>query len=47
MTVIPQAELLPTQSPHIARDYLKFAVGKEDHVLELSNERLHELKRFI
>jgi len=47
VAAIPPSEFYTDGNAHIVEDYLRFAVCKEDAVLEDAKERLRGLKRFI
>ncbi|KAF2404871.1 kynurenine aminotransferas-like protein [Trichodelitschia bisporula] len=44
---IPPTEFFVPENAHIAEDWLRFAVCKEDHILEEAKERLRGLKKYI
>ena len=47
VAAIPPTEFYTDGNAHIVADYLRFAVCKEDEVLERAKERLRGLKKFI
>ncbi|KAK7739998.1 arylformamidase [Diatrype stigma] len=47
VAAIPPTEFYTDDNAWIAEDYMRFAVCKEDHVLEDAKERLRGLKRWI
>jgi kynurenine aminotransferase len=47
VAAIPPTEFFTPQNAHIVEDWLRFAVCKEDSVLEDAMERLRGLKKFI
>ncbi|CBF81543.1 hypothetical protein AN5616.2 [Aspergillus nidulans FGSC A4] len=47
VAAIPPTEFYTDANAHIAEDYLRFAVCKEDDVLETAKERLRGLKKYI
>ena len=47
VAAIPPTEFFTPENAHIVEDYLRFAVCKNDEVLETAQERLRGLKRFI
>ena len=47
VAAIPPTEFYTDPNAWIAEDYMRFAVCKEDHVLEEAKERLRGLKRYI
>jgi len=47
VAAIPPTEFYTDENAYIAEDYLRFAVCKEDDVLELAKERLRGLKKYI
>ncbi|CEN59509.1 pyridoxal phosphate-dependent transferase [Aspergillus pseudodeflectus] len=47
VAAIPPTEFYTDGNAHIAEDYLRFAVCKEDEVLETAKERLRGLKKYI
>jgi kynurenine aminotransferase len=47
VAAIPPTEFYTDENAHIAEDYLRFAVCKEDSVLETAKERLRGLKKYI
>lgn len=47
VAAIPPSEFYTDGNAHIVEDYLRFAVCKEDEVLEDAKERLRGLKKFI
>lgn len=47
MAAIPPTEFYTDENAHIAEDYLRFAVCKNDDVLELAKERLRGLRKWI
>jgi kynurenine aminotransferase len=47
VAAIPPTEFYTDENAHIAEDYLRFAVCKEDEVLELAKERLRRLRKYI
>ena len=44
---IPPTEFYKPENAHIVENYLRFAVCKDDTVLETAKERLRALKKFI
>ncbi|KAI9820713.1 MAG: hypothetical protein M1827_005083 [Pycnora praestabilis] len=47
VAAIPPTEFYTSENAHIAEDYLRFAVCKNDDVLETAKERLRGLKKYI
>jgi kynurenine aminotransferase len=47
VAAIPPTEFYTEENAHIAQDYLRFAVCKNDDILETAKERLRGLKKFI
>ncbi|OKL59776.1 putative aminotransferase [Talaromyces atroroseus] len=47
VAAIPPTEFYTDENAHIAEDYLRFAVCKNDDVLETAKERLRGLKQYI
>ncbi|KAG4219493.1 hypothetical protein PC116_g32028 [Phytophthora cactorum] len=47
VAAIPPTEFYTDANAHIAEDYIRFAVCKEDQVLETAKERLRGLKKYI
>ncbi|KIW01151.1 uncharacterized protein PV09_07437 [Verruconis gallopava] len=47
VAAIPPTEFFTPQNAHIVQDWLRFAVCKEDDVLETAKERLRGLKKYI
>ena len=47
VAAIPPTEFYTDDNAWIAEDYMRFAVCKEDRVLEKAKERLRGLKRYI
>ncbi|KAI9839516.1 MAG: hypothetical protein M1819_002141 [Sarea resinae] len=47
VAAIPPTEFYTDENEHIVEDYLRFAVCKEDAVLEEAKERLRGLKKYI
>jgi kynurenine aminotransferase len=47
VAAIPPTEFYTEENAHYAEDYLRFAVCKEDDVLETAKERLRGLKKYI
>ena len=47
VAAIPPTEFYTDTNAHIAEDYLRFAVCKNDDVLETAKERLRGLKKYI
>lgn len=47
VAAIPPTEFYTDSNAHIAEDYLRFAVCKNDDVLETAKERLRGLKKYI
>ncbi|KKA30418.1 hypothetical protein TD95_004588 [Thielaviopsis punctulata] len=47
VAAIPPTEFYTQQNAHIAENYIRFAVCKEDDVLEQAKERLRGLKKYI
>lgn len=47
VATIPPTEFYTPQNAHIAQDYVRFAVCKNDDILETAKERLKGLKAFI
>ncbi|KAL2823945.1 pyridoxal phosphate-dependent transferase [Aspergillus cavernicola] len=47
VAAIPPTEFYTDENANIAEDYLRFAVCKEDEILETAKERLRGLKKYI
>lgn len=47
MAAIPPTEFYTEQNAHEAENYLRFAVCKDDDVLEAAKERLRGLRKFM
>lgn len=47
VAAIPPTEFYSKENEHEAADYLRFAVCKEDEVLEAAKEKLRALKKFL
>ncbi|KAI9717047.1 MAG: hypothetical protein M1812_004982 [Candelaria pacifica] len=47
VAAIPPTEFYTSENAYIAEDYLRFAVCKNDDVLETAKERLRSLKKYI
>lgn len=47
VVTIPPTEFYTEPNQHLAEDWLRFAVCKEDDVLEGAKERLRGLKKFM
>jgi kynurenine aminotransferase len=47
VAAIPPSEFFTPQNAYIVEDYLRFAVCKNDDVLETAKDRLRGLKKFI
>lgn len=47
VAAIPPSEFFLPENAHIVEDYLRFAVCKDDMILEKAKERLRGLKQFI
>jgi kynurenine aminotransferase len=47
VAAIPPTEFCTDENAHLVEDYLRFAVCKEDDVLESAKERLRGLKKYI
>lgn len=47
VAAIPPTEFFIPQNAYIVEDWLRFAVCKEDHILEQAQERLRGLKKYI
>ena len=47
VAAIPPTEFFTPENAHIVEDYLRFAICKEDSVLETAKDRLRKLKRYI
>ena len=47
VAAIPPTEFFTDKNAHIVEDWLRFAVCKDDEVLEGAKERLRGLKRYI
>ncbi|KAL4953790.1 pyridoxal phosphate-dependent transferase [Aspergillus filifer] len=47
VAAIPPTEFYTDQNAHIAEDYLRFAVCKEDDILETAKQRLRGLSKYI
>ena len=47
VAAIPPTEFYTDERAHLAEDYMRFAVCKNDDVLETAKERLRGLKKYI
>lgn len=47
VAAIPPTEFYTDVNAHIAEDYLRFAVCKNDDILEAAKERLRALKKYF
>lgn len=47
VAAIPPTEFYTDENAHLAEDYIRFAVCKEDSVLEDAKERLRGLKKYM
>ena len=47
VAAIPPTEFYTPENSHVAEDYLRFAVCKDDDVLEKAKERLRGLKKYM
>lgn len=47
VAAIPPTEFFTDQNAHLAEDWLRFAVCKDDKVLEDAKERLRGLRQYI
>ena len=47
VAAVPPTEFYTDANAHIVEDYLRFAVCKEDEVLERAKERLRGLRRYM
>ena len=47
VAAIPPTEFFTPENAHIVENYLRFAVCKNDDVLETAQERLRGLRKFI
>ena len=47
VAAIPPTEFFTPQNAHIVEDYMRFAVCKNDDVLETAKERLRGLQNYI
>ena len=47
VAAIPPTEFYTEENAHIAEDYLRFAICKNDDVLEQAKERLRGLKAYM
>jgi kynurenine aminotransferase len=47
VAAIPPTEFCTAENAHLCEDYLRFAVCKNDDVLETAKERLRGLKKYI
>lgn len=47
VAAIPPTEFYTDQNAHLAEDYIRFAVCKEDEILEEAKNRLRGLKKYI
>ena len=47
VATIPPTEFCTDENMHLAEDYLRFAVCKDDDVLEKAKERLRGLRKFM
>jgi kynurenine aminotransferase len=47
VAAIPPTEFYMPENAHIVQNYLRFAVCKNDDVLEMAHKRLRGLKKYI
>ena len=47
VAAIPPTEFFTPENAHIVQDYMRFAVCKDDNVLETAKERLRGLRKYI
>lgn len=47
VAAIPPTEFVTKQNAHLVEDWMRFAICKEDKVLEDAQERLRGLKKYI
>jgi kynurenine aminotransferase len=47
VAAIPPTEFYTDTNAHLAEDYLRFAICKEDDVLEKAKERLRGLRKYM
>ena len=47
IAAIPPTEFFTEKNAHLAEDWLRFAVCKDDKVLEEAKEKLRGLKKYI
>jgi len=47
VAAIPPSEFFTEQNAHLVEDWLRFAVCKDDSVLEAAKEKLRGLKKYI
>ena len=47
VAAIPPTEFYTVENAHVAEDYLRFAVCKEDDILDKAKERLRGLKKYM
>ena len=47
VAAIPPTEFMTDDKAHIVENYMRFAVCKDDEVLETAKERLRGLKQYI
>jgi kynurenine aminotransferase len=47
VAAVPPTEFFTPENAHIVENYLRFAVCKNDDVLETAHERLRGLKKYI
>jgi len=47
VAAIPPSEFYTDERAHLAEDWMRFAVCKEDHVLDDAKERLKGLKKYM
>lgn len=47
VAAIPPTEFYTNENEHMAEDYMRFAVCKNDDVLEQAKERLRGLKKYM
>ncbi len=47
VAAIPPTEFYTDENAYIGEDWLRFAVCKEDEILEKAKERLRDLKKYI
>lgn len=47
VAAIPPTEFYTHENMHLAEDYLRFAVCKDDDVLEKAKDRLRGLRKFM